>query len=204
VPASATVTVQADASLAPDLAEIDAGFITIDIPADKAFDVTFGYSVIAGAYEASTDVRISAIQFSYPDATSRDFGDESTTSDVDVASDLVGDPPSIVLGVPVDFGVPPALVSLNGLDLPVVPFLSAAIASGALWLLTRRRRSGYVAVDNIHRRSVARTSADDGEFHLRFDTEGIWATGRSKNGLVEVQTPNGRTWIPESGVTPHA
>lgn len=192
-------------SLADATVTIDQGMVTVDIPEDQTADVTFTYTVSSLEATASADVVVSVIHLGANSATdSAEIAQPIDAGTGGLESETADNNRS--LGVfDVDLGVPPALVAVTELRLPWLQFLATLVACSLTILVVRRRnrRSGFVAIDKVARVETSRSAGDNGDFHLRHDTEGIWTTGRERDGRIEIHTPNGRTWVAEGRISRH-
>jgi len=82
-----------------------------------------------------------------------------------------------------------------------LPLLGLSIAS--LWILGIlgavhwwMRRSRYVMVNSVGRGDELVDAEQT--FRFRHDADRVWSTGRRsrRGGTIQVETPNGRRWIP--------
>lgn len=182
---------------------VDQDAVTIDIPDDQVNDLNFTYTISSGDATASANVAVSIIHSGakpiVEDAEiAKPFGGLGPERDNSADSDSLG-------SFEVDLGVPPALVAVTDISWPWTQFLATLLgcALAAVVIRRRNRRSGFVAVDNVGRNETSHTAGDDGDFYLRHNTEGVWATGRQRDERIEIQTPNGRAWVTEERVSRH-
>lgn len=175
--------------------------MTIDIPDDQTTDVNFTYTISSGDASASATVAVSVIHAGAKPIVedteiAEPFGGRGLERDSSVDSDSLG-------SFEVDLGVPPALIVVTDINWPWAQFLATlgGCALAIVFARRRNRRSGFVAVDNVGRNETSHTAGDDGDFYLRHNTEGVWATGRQRDERIEIQTPNGRAWVTEESVS---
>lgn len=186
-------------------ARIEDGQLVVDIPegAEDAYVLTLTIE------RAGIQVREEVVISPLAELVSVDLDDSASSIAVETQAgaeiDSVADSESAdeTAASPIDriaptLAAPPALLGLQALELPIFELAMASLASVVAVLLGRRyfARRTYLAVDRTPRSSVADATLPDGRFQLRHNARGIWSSGRVRGDEIEVETPNGKAWVP--------
>lgn len=182
-PARGTVSVSGDQLL-------------IDLPPGLAEPIDFTYTVTDGTFSETAQVVIPSGSVGAPVVV------ETDAQFMETPLEARAEPGQFAPSV----SPPVLLLVVRDLELPLLTFTASSMAllAMAIPVLVRRRRRHFVAVDAVERGDTARANhrgEDGGSFQLRHNARYVWATGRrDRANRVQIETPNGRAWIPAGEV----